>query len=249
MTSRFPRGFLVEADQSQMELRMPALLSGDPVMMEIFVAGGDFHANMIVKLMGEGVRSREDFNQLRQAGKTFNFGAFFGAGAAKLRNELRKRVGISWTLEEVAATLQWFRDQLRRAMEWQDELVDLACRQQYLMIPFTGHSRSFMGSPGVIRATYRDNIRNFPVQGPSAVVLQSAEIEITKACLAGHLRTCVPINGHDALTMDVPPGECTQAQALIDRWMPSPPYYDKLCEKVGRRVPLLVDSKWKGPFG
>ncbi len=248
MTSRFPRGYIVEADQSQMELRMPALLSGDPVMMETFAAGGDFHANMIIRLMGEGVKDREDFKQLREAGKAFDFGAFFGAGSPRLRKELRKKVGLSWTLEEVTATLKWFRDQLHRAMEWQDELVDLACRQQYLMIPFTGHSRSFSGSPQVIRATYRDNIRNFPVQGPSAVVLQSAEIEITKECYARHLRACVPINGHDAIGMDVPANERTTVQALIDRWMPSPPYYDKLCEMVGRRVPLKVDSTWKGPF-
>lgn len=248
MTSRFPGGWTVEADQSQMELRMPALLSGDPAMMEAFASGGDFHANMIIKLMGKEIRERSDFPMLRQAGKTFNFGALFGAGAAKLQTELRKRVGITWTLERVRDTLEWFLGQFSRLKAWQEEQVDLACVQQYLMVPFTGHSRTFAGTPAVIRATYRTNILNFPVQGPSAAVVQSAEIEITKSICGQRLKSYLPLNCHDSLTADVHPSEKKLFEEMIDELMVNPPYYHKLCESLGRTVPLAYETDWKGPF-
>jgi uracil-DNA glycosylase family 4 len=78
-----PLGFmLVELDYSQLELRIAAMLSGDPLMIEIFTSGVDYHlrtAQMVAKTAW-GLEADQITDEHRTAAKTINFGVLYGLG-------------------------------------------------------------------------------------------------------------------------------------------------------------------------
>lgn len=84
-----PNYWLVEADFSQLELRVAAMLSGDKVMLDIFKSGVDYHlrtAQMVSKYVW-GIRPEDVQDEHRSFAKTVNFGVLYGKGAHSLAKE------------------------------------------------------------------------------------------------------------------------------------------------------------------
>lgn len=81
---------IVSLDYSQIELRIAAMLSGDPVMREIYVAGDDFHMRTakLISKMAWGINESEVKAKHRRAAKTFNFGLLYGMGDGRLARNL-----------------------------------------------------------------------------------------------------------------------------------------------------------------
>ncbi len=91
-TSRFPAGQISVYDLSQIELRMAALLSGDPVMLQEYVDGIDRHANTALFFWPDADITSDEFTRKpdgqRQAGKTTNFLIVYKGGALKLQETI-----------------------------------------------------------------------------------------------------------------------------------------------------------------
>lgn len=95
-----PPGYkLVEADYSQIELRVAAMRSGDPLMIRIFQEGGDFHlqaAKLVASIFGLNADEITKDHPLRDRSKAVVFGALYGEPAAALA----KKLGIATKLAE-----------------------------------------------------------------------------------------------------------------------------------------------------
>ncbi len=85
--SASPGCVLINADYSQIELRVLALYSGDKLMLEAYKKGEDLHAYVSSLLFGIPIRQVE--KPIRQIGKTLNFGLVYGMGSHKLGIEFR----------------------------------------------------------------------------------------------------------------------------------------------------------------
>lgn len=115
----------IEADFSQLELRIAARLSGDPTMIGLFEAGEDIHQY----IAGRVVKGREITKEDRSLAKGINFGFIYGMRAKHFADYVRSSYGVTTTPKEAeafreeyftnfAALPEWYRKQRREAIEY-----------------------------------------------------------------------------------------------------------------------------------
>ena len=99
-----PKGWtFVEADFSQAELRIAAILSNDTAMKRIYQTGGDIHTSTYEIIMGEKVSDdKYERKEQRKKAKAVNFGFLYGMGAKKFKEYARDNYGIHLTDKEAA---------------------------------------------------------------------------------------------------------------------------------------------------
>lgn len=238
MTSRWTPGSLLGADLSQIELRIAALLSGDPVMMEVYRTGQDLHDTTAWALFGKEAVNKPNWPLLRKVGKTLNFLVLYSGGPKKFQETLRKDHGMEMELLQCGKLISAFNTKYKGLREWQAGLVEQAKSTGYIELPFTGETRLFLGHRAVVDQTYVPKIVNFPVQAIAANVLKSAQREIADRMRAAGLVSLVVLNIYDALYVDGPTSEEEQVTNLIRAVLPCPPYYSMLQFKLGRELPL-----------
>ena len=97
-----PKGWtFVEADFSQAELRIAAILSNDTAMKRIYQTGGDIHSSTYEIITGEKVSDdKYERKEQRKKAKAVNFGFLYGMGAKKFREYARDSYGVSLTDKE-----------------------------------------------------------------------------------------------------------------------------------------------------
>jgi len=236
---------LSAADLSQIEMRVAALLAGDPVMMQEYFDGVDRHTQTACLIFGDSWMQQPDYkdSKWRQAGKQLNFLTLYRGGADTFHETLRRKIGLDVPIKVCRDAIDNFQQQYPRLIQWQDELIDTACRQNYIELPLTGQSRTFSGDPRTVRDTYTNNIVNFPVQATASNILVSAQRAILDALRQHRLKTVCGLQVHDALYFEAPRNELPTLRRLLDEHLVNPPYYQDLCDILDRTVPLLYDYK------
>lgn len=246
--SRWEGGIIVGYDASQIELRVPAVLSGEPSMVQEYLkAKPDLHTAMTVALFGDAILSHPDFKKgipsdPRQVGKTANFLILFRGGPDKLQATLLEATGVLHDLrlcQELVARAKASRPQL---WAWQDSLIKEAETKGALVLPLTGQSRTFMGGD-----KYEVNeIVNYPVQSHAANVIRDVMHRITRFLVRDP--AILPfLNVYDALYFDCADQAAvdrldnllTQAVADSSSWG----YWNALCSLSGHRIPLVFGRK------
>lgn len=277
-TSRFTPGVLLHADLSQVELRVAAICSGDPVMMQEFRDNLDNHSStglvilralldvMVMErttlLYGmdkrhvEAVLEEADrttitkenvkhfptllpsWPRIRQIGKTSNFLMIFRGGAETWQATVRRDTRMELSMAVAQGVVRGTMKKYRGLVEWQDALVEDACRRKYVALPVTGDTRTFAGSAKTIRRSYLTNIVNFPVQTGAAWILKSAQ-----RCVSDNFQDCgmkalVTENIYDAINVDAPACEEAGVRRIVDARLAEPPFYRELVNHYGNDVPL-----------
>lgn len=198
--SRFGEaGSIIKIDASQIELRVPGVLSGEPVIIEEYnKPNPDLHTWMAIRIFGEphlidkygpdwrGVKAyRKDSNGERQVGKHTNFGNVYRASAETMHGVVLEMTGLNLRLsifENIVAQrptlwpVYW---------EWQERLLEIAEKHGYLEIPFTGQTRRFDGFTRKPRRRGDDSIKNmaneivnFPIQTFAGDVMLEIQHEL-----------------------------------------------------------------------
>ena len=172
-----PEGWkIVDADFSQMELRLAAALAKDENMIQAFIRGEDLHDY-----------TAEQMGCDRQIAKSANFGLLYGAGAEGLRNYAGSS-GVLMTLEEATKVRDnWLRT-YRGVHAWQNKNYQIAKNSSgnewaETRIPLSNMRRYLKGD--LNRVTVRCNT---PIQGAGAAILK---------CALGNLWTEVKACGED----------------------------------------------------
>lgn len=243
MSSRFSPGVLIGADYSQIELRVAALLSGDEGMMQAYRDNRDIHAETAKVLFGDGATALPHWSSLRQVGKTVNFLMLFWGGPKKLQETLRRDNGMELPLLECGQMVTRFsavRQQLRR---WQASMVDMAKRQGYIELPYTGEARLFVGHKAVVDETYVPTIVNFPVQTTAANIMKSAQRVVMDQLAERGMQAQVVLNIYDALYVDAPASEEQAVFQVLKDVLPCPPFYSMLQSSIGRQLPIGYEAK------
>lgn len=155
--TRFPRGNLLHIDLSQIELRVAAFLSGDPVMCNEYEQGIDLHWLCALELYGDdpvamamadpayrrqGEARRVDMddpkavrNWLRQGGKHPNFGMLYLVGADTLHETILKKVGIFLSHDVCQGIIDSRVAKYRRIAAWRQEQIAFVAEHGYLDVP------------------------------------------------------------------------------------------------------------------
>ena len=204
---------LIVADYSQIELRLLAHMSGDPVLMEAFRNGEDIHTRTAAEVMG--VPPMLVSKEARNNAKAVNFGIVYGISAFGLAANL----GIS--RKEAETYIQAYFQRYAGVRRFIDETI----RQTR----DTGISRTLFGRERPIpdMNSRNPNSRGFaertavnsPIQGTAADLIKLAMVRIDRAIEGMKSRLLLQV--HDELVLEAPPEEVAVVKELVKKEMES----------------------------
>ncbi|EYF04024.1 DNA polymerase I [Chondromyces apiculatus] len=218
-----PGSVIVSADYSQIELRVLAHLSRDPVLVEAFRTGQDIHTRTAMEIFGVDAASVTD--EMRRQSKTINFGVIYGMG----ETALAKRLGISRT--EAARFIDAYFQRYRGVHEFMGRTMAEARRTESVHT-LLGRRRLLpeLRSSDRMRRAYAERIaQNTPIQGTAADLLKLAMVKLAKPVVPG---ARMVLTVHDELAFEVPAGAAAEAAAKVRELMETVYPLD---------VPLVVD--------
>jgi DNA polymerase-1 len=216
----------VVADYSQIELRLMAHLSQDPMFIEAFEQGGDIHrqtAAIIFNVPVTGVTS-----DMRARAKTINFATIYGQGPAALSRQL----GI--TLDEAKAFIGEYFRRFAGVRGYLDRQVQLARSQGYVETLFKRrrYIPEIKDKNFNTRAFGERLSQNSPLQGSAADLIKIAMARIHRGLEEDRLAGRLLLQVHDELVLEAPEGEAERTAALVKHHMES---------VTELAVPLVVD--------
>lgn len=221
-----PGQILLSADYSQIELRLLAHLSEDPVLMESFQQNQDVHARTASELFAVPIPD-VSADQRRQA-KTINFGIIYGMGALRLARSL----GIPTKTAQTYITQYFAR--YGRIKSYMDGIVTEGRERGYVTTllgrrRYVPELRSF--NQQLASAAERAAI-NTPIQGTAADLIKMAMVAIDRRLTQEQLQTRMLLQVHDELLFEVPEPELERVKSLVREVMEG---------VMSLRVPLRVD--------
>lgn len=221
-----PGYVVLSADYSQIELRVLAHLSEDPVFCHAFANDEDIHtrtASEVFGLFPEMVTA-----EMRRQAKTINFGIIYGQGAFSLA----KQLGIARkTAEEFISA---YKERHSKAVGFLESCIQTAEE--------TGYVTTILGrrlpiadinsSNGNLRSFAQRNAINYPIQGSAADIIKNAMIRVVARIQKEQLKSRLIMQVHDELVFEVAEDELLHMELLVEQ---------EMSHAVEMRVPLKVD--------
>ena len=223
-----PGSTLLSADYSQIELRILAHLSEDPVLIEAFRTGQDIHSRTAQEVFGVGPMAQTA--EHRRAAKVINFGIIYGLSPFGLAQNLQI------DQKEAAKFIAAYFERYRGVKEYLDRSLEEVRRSGFTRTLF-GRRRPIpeISSPQFnLRSLAERTALNTPLQGTAADLIKLAMIKIQGELETQHLRSRMILQVHDELLFEAPPEELAQLRAIVQPAME---------EVYPLRVPLVVDIK------
>jgi DNA polymerase-1 len=217
---------LLSADYSQIELRLLAHFSEDPVLVSSFRNGEDIHARTAAEVFG--VMPEMVNPEMRRGAKAVNFGIVYGQTAFGLASAL----GIP--RKEAEIYIRNYFERYRGVQKWIEATI--------AEVRASGCTRTMFGRVRSIpdMNARNPNARSFaertavntPLQGSAADLIKLAMIRIDQALSEHHFAARMLLQVHDELVFEVPPEELESVTELVKREM----------ENVATlRVPLVAE--------
>lgn len=152
-----PGTCLLQLDYSQAELRVLAMLSGDPALIDIYVSGRDLHDAVADMMFGpDGHKDKE----LRNLAKTINFGIAYGRGAGSIATKFKKSMKEAQDIID-----KWFKP-MPKVKEYINNRRRMASRGEPCVTIF-GRERHFVITDSELNHIQNEYI-NTPIQGTAS---------------------------------------------------------------------------------
>ncbi len=219
---------LVDADYSQIELRLLAAISGDETMTNAFVSGVDIHASTASEVFG--VPIEQVTSAVRSRAKAVNFGIVYGIGEYSLSRD------IGTTRKEAAEYIKNYLSTYKKVDEYLKNAVSEAKEFGYVTTLF-GRRRyipEINVSNKMTRAFGERVAMNSPIQGTAADIIKLAMINTSRALKAEGLDAKLVLQVHDELIVDSSADDAEAVKAVLVREMEN---------AVKLSVPLSVEAK------
>lgn len=186
----------IGADYSQIELRILAALSKEPILLEAFKNGEDIHTRTAAAIFE--IDPKDVTAQQRQIGKTINFGIIYGMGASKLSRE------IGYSSKEAKTFLDKHKAQFPVLANFiENELAKVLKVGETRTI--LGHRRPMpqLYSPSPMeRASGERIVLNAPIQGSASDIVKLAMIRFVEAINQSQIRAQLLVQVHDELLVE-----------------------------------------------
>ena len=200
-----PGWVLVDADYSQIELRILAHITGDEQMQQAFLQGEDIHRSTAANVTP----------RLRSSAKAINFGIMYGKGAYSLS----KDIGVS--VKEADDFLKSYLAAFPKVSDYMDKTIADAKANGYVSTLF-GRRRALpelSSSNFNIRSSGERMARNTPIQGTAADVIKLAMVRVWRRLRAEGLQSRLILTVHDELIVEAPEAEAAQAARILQEEM------------------------------
>ena len=204
---------LVDADYSQIELRVLADLSGDENMINAFNNGDDIHTITASQVFGVP----EEFitKELRSRAKAVNFGIVYGIGAFSLA----KDIGVS--NKEAKEYIESYLRHYSGVDKYMSRMIDLAKERGYAETLFNRrrYLPELASSNHMLRSFGERVARNMPIQGTAADIIKIAMVKVDKRLAEENMKSKLILQVHDELIVEAPEDEAEKALAIVTEEM------------------------------
>ncbi len=220
---------LLSADYSQIELRVFAHYSEDPVLLEAFEGGEDIHVRTAAEVFG--VDPTLVTTEMRRMAKMINFGIIYGMGPIRLAREL----GISKKVAQ--GYLDNYYERYKGVKDFKETMLSQARQNRYVttLLKRRRYVPNINSDNGNLKSEAERVAINTPIQGTAADLIKMAMINIAERLRRANLRTKMLLQVHDELVFEVPEKELDRASQLIK---------DEMECVYPLNVPLKVDINW-----
>ncbi|MEP7338885.1 MAG: DNA polymerase I [Acidobacteriota bacterium] len=200
---------LLSADYSQIELRLLAHITKDPVMLDAFSKGEDIHERTAREVFG--ATSTAELKEKRRVAKITNFGIAYVIGPFGLA----QRVGISRT--EAKKVIDDYYRTYAGVKRYMDELPEKAREAGGVVRSIYGRLRRVpdLGSKGAARARAEREAVNMPMQGSASDIVKLAMLRVSEALKREKLKAKMILQVHDELVFEVPAQEIEKTKQVV----------------------------------
>ncbi|MBQ7922875.1 MAG: DNA polymerase I [Clostridia bacterium] len=218
---------LIDADYSQIELRLLAHLADDAVMQEAFISGRDIHTKVASQVFG--VSEEEVTPELRRRAKAVNFGIIYGIGDYSLSQDLhitRKQAG-----QYIADYLSTYPDV---DIYLQNTIAD--AKKNGFTTTLYGRRRPIpeLAAKNKVQQAFGERVAmNSPIQGTAADVIKIAMLRVHNALKEAGIDARLIMQVHDELIVESAKSCAEEAKAILIREMEN---------AVSLSVPLAVEA-------
>ena len=222
-----PGCLLVDADYSQIELRLLAHISGDETMREAFRSGEDIHAVTASQVFG--VPLSEVTAQQRSSAKAVNFGIVYGISAFSLAQDIKVSPA------EARAYIEAYLQKYHGVREYMERVIAEAKEKGYVETIF-GRRRpvpELKASNFNTRSFGERVARNMPIQGAAADIIKLAMVNVRRRLRAEGLEARLLLQVHDELIAECPEAEAERVAALLE---------EEMERAVQLTVPLIAEA-------
>ncbi|HEX8178823.1 MAG TPA: DNA polymerase I [Pyrinomonadaceae bacterium] len=203
----------VAADYSQLELRLLAHITRDPVMLDAFQQGEDIHTRTAQLVFG--AKTKEELKEKRRFAKIVNFAIAYAVEPFGLS----QRVGIS--RKEAKQVIEDYYKTYKGVRAYMDKIPEEARAQGYVRSMY-GRIRplpTINDRNGQIRARAEREAINMPIQGTASDIVKVAMLKVDEALRRAGLQTRMVMQVHDELLLEAPKKEAEAAAAILKREM------------------------------
>lgn len=233
---------LASFDYSQIDLRVVAIFSKDPYLLEIFREGKDIHTGVAMKVFG--VDEAGVTGEMRRRAKVINFGIVYGMGISALQKNLKS------TRAEAKEFYYDYFTKFPNLGAYLEEIKTLARRKGYTETLF-GRKRYFPDIESkvpMLKAAAERMATNFPIQGTSADIFKLAIKDVDKALTGAGLvdKSHLILQVHDELVYEIKDEVLGKAARVIREAMENviPPQYLKGKGKIPIKVHVSAGGNW-----
>ncbi|MCL2571493.1 MAG: DNA polymerase I [Defluviitaleaceae bacterium] len=218
----------VDADYSQIELRVLAHISGDEILINAFNEGQDIHKLTASQVLG--LPLEEITPEQRNDAKAVNFGIIYGISAFGLSQD----IGIS--VKEAEAYIAGYFEKYPNVKRYMDTTIENARKEGYVATLYNRRrAMSELKSPNFNQRAFGARVAmNMPIQGTAADIIKIAMINVAKRLEGENLETKLILQVHDELLLEAPNNELHQVTSILKEEM----------ENAAKlKVPLVADVK------
>ena len=208
-----PGCVLVDADYSQIELRLLAHISGDETMQKAFKSGEDIHAVTASQVFG--LPLAEVTPAQRSSAKAVNFGIVYGISAFSLAQDIKVSPA------EARAYIDAYMQKYHGVREYMDRVIAEAKERGYVETLF-GRRRpvpELKASNFNTRSFGERVARNMPIQGTAADIIKLAMVNVRRRLRAEGMEARLILQVHDELIAECPEREAERVAALLEEEM------------------------------
>ena len=217
---------LLDADYSQIELRLMAHFSGDAALIDAFRNGEDIHARTASEIFD--VPPEWVTPELRSRAKAVNFGLIYGISGFGLS----RNTGVS--RKEAASFIEKYFRKYPGVKRFMDEATGEGIRRGYALTLM--NRRRYLPELQSPKANIREfgkrAAMNTPIQGTAADLMKLAMVRVDEALRRENLESRLILQVHDELLLECPPEEASRAAELLREAMEN---------VVQLRVPLVAE--------
>ncbi|MDQ3818545.1 MAG: DNA polymerase I [Acidobacteriota bacterium] len=224
---------LISADYSQLELRLLAHVTHDPVMLDAFQKGDDIHERTARLVFG--AKTKEELKEARRFAKIVNFAIAYAIEPFGLS----QRVGIS--RKEAKKVIDDYYETYKGVHRFMEEVPEKAREHGYVRSIY-GRIRPIPGindRNGNVRARAEREAINHPIQGSASDIVKLAMLRVDEAVRNEGLKARMLMQVHDEILMEAPKEEAERVASLLRREMESAVELD-----VPLKVEVGIGDNW-----